>query len=780
MTRATIARKSCDPLTEARPLTPIAVLGVIVAELGFLAYYFSFDLPNAPIPGDSNQHYSRRMVWELAIPGYVPDSPSLASEAFRKIMDWSNMSQRIPILLFASVIVAAALCTGSLIVHALIGSRAAGVDSTSEAPTPIEGLVLAYGLGTSVLSLTMLCAGLLGWMNRTFVWLLLLSPIVAVVARAIWRLRDRSRVTATTRPAAESSSHPAIGHTLATMAIFAGSIAVGLFLAISFLGAMLPATDFDVLEYHLQGPKEFFLAGHIDFSPHNVYVNMPLGTEMLSLLSMIVAGDWWWGALVGQVVLAAFAPMTALGVFSLARRLFSPAAGWMGALVYLTTPWVYRITIIPYTENALCFYLLAAALAATLAIVSHSAPLRLWYIAGALGGTAAACKYPALISTVVPLSVAALLWPMIRRVGVRSTAPGETTPELRPHAWQTAMVCVVGVATTFGPWLAKSAAMTGNPVYPLLFQVFGGRNWSPQKNAKWEWSHRVALLVALGVQRPPEGVAFWPEQSQHAISLRQLGTNLVDVVAKADWQSALVFGLAPLALLSPGRRRTAVLLWGLVAYLFFQWWLLTHRLDRFWVPLLPIAATLAGAGATWSSSRLWRSFLAVAVTLVVFYNFSYCSTALCGYNQYNETIRDRTAPLDSAVNSMNQRLSPSAGVLAVGAADLFHLDRQAIYNTVFDDSIFEELVRGGSPREVAQAFHDRGITHIYVNWSWVARYREPGNYGFTDFVVPSAFRELVDARVLRPVGTEAFRAERTVDIAGDRVPPIELYEVMDQ
>ena len=39
---------------------------------------------------------------------------------------------------------------------------------------------------------------------------------------------------------------------------------------------------------------------------------------------------------------------------------------------------------------------------------------------------------------------------------------------------------------------------------------------------------------------------------------------------------------------------------GYAAYLFLTWWLLTHRIDRFWLPLLPCLAILAGLGADWS------------------------------------------------------------------------------------------------------------------------------------------------------------------------------------
>ena len=95
-----------------------------------------------------------------------------------------------------------------------------------------------------------------------------------------------------------------------------------------FLGSTLPPASsgqyFDVNEYHLQAPKEFFLNGAITFLPHNGYSSMPLGTEMLSLLSMVVCGDWWLGALVGQGVIASFTPMTAVLLVAAGRRFFDP------------------------------------------------------------------------------------------------------------------------------------------------------------------------------------------------------------------------------------------------------------------------------------------------------------------------------------------------------------------------------------------------------------------------------------------------------------------------
>ena len=85
------------------------------------------------------------------------------------------------------------------------------------------------------------------------------------------------------------------------------------------------------------------------------------------------------------------------------------------------------------------------------------------------------------------------------------------------------------------------------------------------------------------------------------------------------------------------------------------------------------------------------------------------------------------------------------------------MNHAILYNTVFTPETIEVLASGRSPAQLRQALVERGITHIYVDWKEINRYREPGNYGFTDFVTPERFTEWVDAGVLeraRPIGVE--------------------------
>jgi hypothetical protein len=97
-------------------------------------------------------------------------------------------------------------------------------------------------------------------------------------------------------------------------------------------------------------------------------------------------------------------------------------------------------------------------------------------------------------------------------------------------------------------------------------------------------------------------------------------------------------------------------------------------------------------------------------------------------------------------------------LLFVGFAGVYYCEHPFSYNTVFDDSIFESLVHkpgardeSVTPGEASCTFHTEGIDFIVVDWNAIARYREPGNYGYTDFVTPDRFRTLVDSKVLRTV-----------------------------
>ena len=191
---------------------------------------------------------------------------------------------------------------------------------------------------------------------------------------------------------------------------------------------------------------------------------------------------------------------------------------------------------------------------------------------------------------------------------------------------------------------------------------------------------------------------------------------------------------------------------GYFAYVIAVWWLLTHRIDRFWIPALPVVALLAGAGACWNSQRPWRVLLVVVLIAAMVSNFLTAGSVGCGYTAYFvrlESLRGDPLRVDPWHRYLNTHAA-GGRVLMVGDAQVFDLEVPVLYNTCFDDCIFEQLVAGRGPAEVRAELADRGISHVYVHWGEIRRYRDT-EYGFTDFVQPAVFERLVEQGVLEPL-----------------------------
>ncbi len=626
------------------------------------------------------------LLFEEVVAGWFGDPPQFA------------LLGRLPVLLMAAAILAVAWLFGKTLLHALgLAARL----------TALEQHVFALGAGLQLLSLYTLAIGLAGWLSRSAMFLL--SGVALLLTLTVaWRARGGSAPPH--EPAEESCGQSWLGvRSLWLLAPFA---------VVVLLGGLLPPVEFDVREYHLQAPKEFYQQGRITFLPHNVYANMPLGAEMHALLAMVLLGNWWTGALVGKTVIALFAPLTSLLLLAAGRRWFSITAGTLAAVVYLSTPWIARVSNLGLIDAALGFYLFASLYAVWLwrkaAEVGEAIEVQrgLLLLAGWLAGAAVSCKYTGAVFVALPLAGWVLFMP-------------------RPFARRPALVFSLAVAASGGLWLAKNAALAGNPVYPLMVPVLGGETRTAEKYEQWRRAHHAedySLVTAAG--------------------------DLADVAWRSDWLSPLVVPLAALSWLLPCRRRSVRWLWLYFGYVIAVWWLGTHRLDRFWIPALPVLALLAGAGATWTAAALWRRALYVALAVGLTSCFLLIAGPTGGYTEFfvgYDRLRVDPARVDPWHRYLNEHVPPGHRALLVGDAQVFDLAVPILYNTVFDSSQFEQIAQGRTPAEVHRALAERRISHVYVHWGEIARYRQPGNYGFTDFVQPAVFRTLVAEDVLAPL-----------------------------
>lgn len=693
------------------------MLAAIFWLVAFSLYFFTRPMPNLQT--------SRAEVWRqiplVVLDWILPERSASSGPGLPS--GWEFLPERLLLWGLAGVILSGAWGLGQSLLHWLIPRPDV---------TRLERFTFALGTGLSLVSLLTLALGLLGILHRSIFIGLLTGGFLLGLAISLWPRKQPTAVAKQIPPA----SQPVLAKWLCLLVLLP-------FLVAMLFGGVSPSTDFDVKEYHFEGPKEWFLLGRVQFLEHNVYTSFPFLTEMLTLLGMVLRNDWFLGALVGKSVLIMFIPLTGLAILAAGRRWFGEWPGWLGMLVWLTTPWATRIAIIAYAEGGLACYLFLAFFATGIAIEHYQAnerKPRLFFLAGFLAGSAMACKYTGLVSAVFPMA-AWVGWTVVRH-----RLPNPSDSKL---AWRTLGTFSLGVAIAVGPWLLKNLIETGNPVYPLAWSIFGGTDWNADLNAQWKAAHspphhRVSSLFIL-----ENGAPGW----------------VIDVMAINDWLSPLLYGLAPLVFLVPTFRRWSFPIWLFAAWLFLAWWAFTHRLDRFWVPMLPVIALLAGAGAAWSFDRPWKIACGTIMGLSLLFNYVLIATQNAGYIAWLTELEEAgaytarlTAPEIASLNELAQKGAKEFRVLSVGEAEVFDARFPVVYNTVFDRSIFQEWTEDPdfdlppaerpmrSAAEIGKKFHEEDITHVFVNWQEILRYRT--TYGYADYVHPARFDWLVENGLL--------------------------------
>ena len=664
------------------------------------------------------------------------------------------LPQRIPIFIFAFAIICSATSWGYLGLYGL---------GVLPCLRRLEKWIFSYGVGLSLCSTVMLGAGKCAWLYQQGWWLVLIGgPLISILTRV-----RKTRVL----PVSKDVLHRGM-LTVRERRTFVICLLICLpVVVLIFLGSTLPPASsgqyFDVNEYHLQAPKEFFLNGAITFLPHNVYSSMPLGTEMLSLLSMVVCGDWWLGALVGQVVIASFTPMTAVLLVAAGRRFFDPLSGYLAAMIYLLTPAIFYVSTTALVEGGLCFFVAGSCFAMGIAWHQPKSedckaevlfkentsglPLsrkgvseklgRFLFLSGLLSGFAAAIKYPGLIYAIVPLGLTVMIVSLVQKRWFCSAL--NPTPSF--HWKQTGIRTLIfsfGVILTFGPWAIRNILDTGNPLYPLLWEWLGGISWRAEQNYRWWLVHS-------------------PGNFQWITLLADIKRVTLDHVHLNPW----LFGFLPLGLWQ--LRGKPVVRWIVLfpLIIFFGWWGLTHRIDRFWYPLIPFVALLSGVGVRPLFRTHWRNLGIVLAAPFLVVTLVTTTTSHAGWGMLRRELYTvdlhwarQTFPA-APISILNDRLPDDAKVVVIGDAAVFPLEHSVFYSTVFDDTVFMTCwVSSGDSTDYSidverlkERLQELQVTHIYIDWAEIARYRSPGNYGFSEPVTPDLFETLVTSQVLDPI-----------------------------
>ncbi|MGD1276123.1 MAG: hypothetical protein ABR964_02730 [Tepidisphaeraceae bacterium] len=511
---------------------------------------------------------------------------------------------------------------GRFIVRMFVGRGQPFADGSTKAVT-------AAAMGLGILSIVILLLGLAGYLTRvTAVALLLIGWLLAAptVRQVRW---DSIRVWL--------SGRAAWWHWLLVLATPLA--------AMSVLGALFPAGvlwrdephRYDVVEYHLQVPREWYEAGKILPLHHNVFSYFPFNVEMHYLLAMHLRGGPWAGMFLAQLMHAAFCGLTIVAIYALAGR---GRRGALAAALAAGAPWMAMLGAIAYNEGGMLLWSILA--------IGWAARARRggeFALAGIFAGFAAGAKLAAVLILFVGIPAALLICGGIAR------------PTLLKRC---ALFVFCGVAT-LSPWLIRNACWTGNPVFPEAMNLLGKADFSDVQVKRWE-------------------IAYRPDQ-QHASAVGHLVALRQQVVTdfRYGW---LLLPLAVIALALSWQERSAAFL-GVLLLLQTAFWLLaTHLQGRFMVIAIPLAAWLI----VQYDGRLWTALSPAAAAIMIVF-----ATANVGQRLWPSLKDDRQLGLIGREGvgfyGTFDRLPPDTIVDLVGNAGafLYHIPMSRLhYKTVFD------------------------------------------------------------------------------------------------
>lgn len=610
-------------------------------------------------------------------------------------------------------------------------------------PSPRSSQFLALSIGVAILLWLDHLLGWLGWLQGSHAfasWVILLPGPAALVHVLTHQIVSESSDIVEHDGAKSGFSRSLQWGTIIACTLPIAVLAVA---ATSAPGWLWDSEfgGFDVLEYHLQLPREWFDAGRIQPVNHNVYSFLPSYVEAayyhLSLLWQPFAGGQHpaiRAALSCQMLHAAVTCLTVSGLVALIWSVLCTThvkedavsrEGWIWATLiasglYLVLPWNVVTGSMAYNEQFVNLLFVGGLLAAWPVTGRSSSGMWLQLSRGAIvgfvAGSACGAKMTALGTVVIPVGIA-------------------LAERTRWRGWLPAFVGMgLGGVVACGPWLARNWMACGNPIFPLGTGVFGSAHWTPEQVARFAHAHSTSHGIEESTERFAE-MALFNEQWAGLWFVGVAAVVCVFLATRASRDTRSVM---------EGRTGQAIRLGGILVVQILFWMLVTHQQSRFLItsavplcamaglavgrmwefsrrprPIIPWAVTaLVGAGALWTVVLFQRQRGGLPTAMVDWLDLR-SGHAPSGM-QNSEILAMQDLFAEAYVNA---RPEMSGYIYLLGDSTPYYFRTPVIYHTTYDKSPLGELVRAhdGDAGQWVKGLQSQGVKWLLVNFSELER-----------------------------------------------------------
>jgi len=541
----------------------------------------------------------------------------------------------------------------------------------------LEGFLFSVGIGLGALSYLVMALGLVGLLRSA-------AALVVVLALAVVSRREIAAALAEALSGLRHSRWPSAFGAIVGLPL----TALGAF---ALIGALAPpsANDWDTLAYHFAVPALYIKWGAIRYVPFIPHSNLPFSMEMLYTLGLMFPAAG--GMALAKLFHFAMGVLTALAIYTIGRKHFSPRAGLLGALVFASIPLIGWEATSGYIDLGAAFFVTLAALA----LLNHLEEGSRWGVLAAVSlGLAAATKTTAL--QFIPMAALWLLYNNLRKgSGVW-------------HGLRSSIGFGLIAVLVSCPWYIKSWIHTGNPVYPFAYSVFGGMYWSSRLAEVYRASQ---LKFGMGSDFISFVLLPW--------NLAMNPGRFYDApVAYVSIGPVFLAALPFFAAARCGRLKLRLLLALAAAGVIF--WFFTSQQSRYLIPVMAMGAVTVGALIDeLGGLRLARGFLVAAIAAGVGWGLyiggPMAVSAAPGVTNPQEYLAE-TLDIYPACAYVNKNLPADAKIIFFGDTRGCYCRREYLWG----DEIHHTLIpydRFKNASEMTHFMREYGITHALVNWS---------------------------------------------------------------
>jgi hypothetical protein len=597
--------------------------------------------------------------------------------------------------------------------------------------TPLTRIAIAFAIGIGTLGWLMFFVGIAGFLSNYF-----LVSLLVIGTFGIPFLWDRDSTT----------RH--IPLNLIDWVLTAGII-VALFF--DLLEGLSPPADGDSMAYHFDLPKEFILAGRVEFVPRIIDGAIPLLIQMTYIPVLEIGGEkamtlWTMASGWGTAALLFFFARTQL------VRSWSLAL----TLIYLTTPAVVFAGGSGHVETKLAIFVLIAAL-----FIAESLRTNMLHhtaMAGLGIGFFMGAKYTGLLfAGVCGIVLCGLLLFSHKKWFLHGT------------------VLVFATFLAGSQWYIWNWIHTGDPVFPILFNLI-----DYGKDAPWDLLHHELLQVFLAEKERSAPINLWWFMIYPFVATFN---GLQSFESGRVGMGLYAMLLLPFALGGAWRFRQKLsgsMLWSvvLIVILYYSAWFFTGNSQRIrhLLPIYPLLLIcLSTAAQRWvvatgySRPLILATFLSIGIQLGGHGVFTINYARHIFSNETRDQFLTRNVGEYRAIQWINKNLTATDKVYSMLRHVNYLFEVPNFYAHFLQEATTDIRPSANNPKLFLHQLNKFGITHILASGSE----NNGPKVGFDQW------KSLAAMNCLEPINKTKYfpRGSRTLPIFGQNPTFLTLYRI---